>query len=494
MNIAVIGGGAAGFFAALNLAESLERSKHEICIFEGSSKLMSKVLISGGGRCNITNAMLSTDDFLKNYPRGEKELRQVFSRFNNTDLINWFESRGIKLKTEPDGRVFPESDSSETIVDFFVSCCNKSGVKIFANHKLINIDIISPKEIPAGASVSVNETNNKFSLSFSNGKQYSADYVLITTGGSSKSENFSFLKNTKHTITPLLPSLFSFNIRKSVDTSDSNPALSFPPSLSFPRKCVSLYSGLSGRESTIPVPPSFQSSGFGTQENKELTQNPKPIGVERFLSLAGISVKNIRITLSKKLYSGGDILITHNGISGPAVLKLSAFAAKELHKQNYNFPVYINWAYSHRITNLQIALDTLKNLKQTLKNKTVSHNPQFTIPHRLWEYLVSLSGIPSETKWLNISSKQLLNLAGNIFSFSLIISGKTTNKEEFVTCGGINLKEVDFKTMQSKLIPNIFFAGEVLDIDGITGGFNFQSAWSTAFISANSIIENIRGL
>ena len=232
MNIAVIGGGASGFFAAVNISESLNRSKHEICIFEGSSKLLSKVLISGGGRCNITNAMSSTDDFLKNYPRGEKELRQVFSRFNNTDLIKWFESRGIKLKTEPDGRVFPESNSSETIVDFFNSCCNKSGVKIFTNHKLINIDIISPQVLPSGASVTVNETNNKFSLSFSNGNQYSADFVLITTGGSSKPENFSFLKNTKHTITPLLPSLFSFNIKRNTSFSnsglgkqESNPAM-----------------------------------------------------------------------------------------------------------------------------------------------------------------------------------------------------------------------------------------------------------------------------
>mgnify|MGYP002409018852 CR=1 FL=1 len=468
MNIAVIGGGASGFFAAVNISESLNRSKHEICIFEGSSKLLSKVLISGGGRCNITNAMSSTDDFLKNYPRGEKELRQVFSRFNNTDLIKWFESRGIKLKTEPDGRVFPESNSSETIVDFFNSCCNKSGVKIFTNHKLINIDIISPQVLPSGASVTVNETNNKFSLSFSNGNQYSADFVLITTGGSSKPENFSFLKNTKHTITPLLPSLFSFNIKR--NTSFSN-------------------SGLGKQESNPAMTPEESNVC-----SKDSTKSPDSVGVERFLSLAGISVKNIQITLSKKQNATGDILITHNGISGPAVLKLSAFAAKELHKQNYNFSVYINWAFSHRITNQQIALDTLKNLKQTLKNKTVSHNPQFTIPHRLWEYLVSLSGIPSETKWLNISSKQLSNLAGNIFSFSLIISGKTTNKEEFVTCGGINLKEVDFKTMQSKLIPNIFFAGEVLDIDGITGGFNFQSAWSTAYISANSIIRNILDL
>lgn len=445
MNIAIIGGGAAGFFAAFNLAESLNLSKHEICIFESSNKLLSKVLISGGGRCNLTNSMISIDGFLKSYPRGEKELKQVFSRFNNLDLINWFESHGIKLKTEPDGRVFPQSNSSKTIVDFFISFCSNCGVKIKTNHKLINIDFIPAKPI----------SQKKFLLTFTNKNEYTADYVVITTGGTSNPDNYSFLKNTSHTITPLIPSLFSFNIDR------QKTHISITP-----------------EESKI--------------YNKDSTQKPYSLDVKRFISLAGISVKNIRITLSKKHTATGDILITHNGISGPAVLKLSAFAAKELNKLKYDFPVYINWAYSHEISNLQIAIDTLKKIKQSLKkNKNVSSHPQFDIPHRLWEYLVSLSEINSETKWLNISSKQLNNLAGNIFSFKLNISGKTTNKEEFVTCGGIKLKEIDFKTMQSKLTPNLFFAGEVLDIDGITGGFNFQSAWSTAFISAKSIIKSI---
>ena len=230
MKIAIIGGGAAGFFAAVNLAEKINLSEHEICIFESSTKLLSKVLISGGGRCNVTNSMTSPDDFVKNYPRGEKELKQVFSRFNNLDLINWFESRGIKLKSESDGRVFPQTNSSKTIVDFFISSCNNSGVKIKTSHKLNEIDFIPAKPV----------SQKKFKLTFSNKNEYIADFVLITTGGSSNPENFYFLKNTSHTVTPLIPSLFSFNIRKSGDTSDSNPALSYlvsqpiPPSLSSP--------------------------------------------------------------------------------------------------------------------------------------------------------------------------------------------------------------------------------------------------------------------
>lgn len=401
-NIIVIGGGAAGFFAAVNIAMLKPGSK--ITILEKTSKLLSKVKVSGGGRCNVTHHCFENSDLVKNYPRGNKELLQVFSRFNVTNTIEWFQNQGVKLKTEEDGRMFPVTDSSQSIIDCFLSLAKK-----------YNIEIITQCEVFA-----IKKTENTFRLKTSKA-EIEADAVICSIGGHNKSEAYFLIKNLGHTIAEPIPSLFTINL---------------------PHETIK-------RE------------------------------------LQGISVQQAEVKIAKsKLHYNGPVLVTHWGLSGPAVLKLSAFAAHEFFNSGYKATILINWISP---LNLNEAEQQLKQFQKE-KHKALPYTaPLFNLPKRLWEYLCERSDLDNTKPWAEINNKSISKLCENLCNSSFKMEGKTTFKEEFVSCGGVNLKEIDFKTMQSKIIPGLYFCGEVLNIDGITGGFNFQSAWSTAWICAKSV-------
>ncbi len=404
-HIIVIGGGAAGFFAAINAAEMNPGIK--VTILEKSNKLLAKVRVSGGGRCNVTNHCFDVNELVKNYPRGSKELKQVFSRFNVSDTIAWFKKHGVELKTEPDNRMFPVSNSSETIIDCFMYEAKKHNIEIRMNEEVLSI---SRNTKP--------ETRNPKLEIRTNLESYSADAVIISSGGHNSAKNYSFIQKTGHTITPLIPSLFTINL-----------------------------------------------PGNNIKE------------------LMGLSVRNatVRVEKTKHQYTG-PVLITHWGLSGPAVLKLSAFAAKDFFDLDYNANILINWT-----GDLNGELVSSELVSWMKEKSLIINTPLYEIPKRLWAFLVEKAEIADNKPWNELSKKQMNKLAQVLTNDIYNMKGKTTFKEEFVTSGGVNLKEIDFKTMQSKLIPGLYFCGEVLDIDGITGGFNFQNAWSTAFVAASSI-------
>lgn len=408
--IAIIGGGAAGFFAALNIGKD-----NEVHIFEKSSELLSKVKISGGGRCNVTNSNLLTDNLQEYYPRGYKELRQAFTKFNNKDTIEWFRGKGIKLKTESDGRIFPESNNSETIINCFLNEANSGNIKI---HKGFNVIRITK--------------NGGFNIIFKDMEEpFNCSKVILSTGGIGSARVCKYISDWGHKINPPVPSLFSFD---------------------------SYYSNLIGLE--------------------------------------GISLKFIRISLlkrdnkflSRNFSAEGGFLITHKGISGPAVLKLSSYAARELHDNNYKFIARINFIM---ISDLDFEISFIRDISPS---GLISSHSQFGIPLRLWKRICEIAVIGDKLKWQEISKKKIQSLKNTLENYPLFITAKTTNKEEFVTCGGVSLKEIDFNTMESKLIPGLYFAGEILDIDGITGGYNFQSAWTTAYIAARAISKVSNGI
>ncbi|EOZ98570.1 hypothetical protein A33Q_1224 [Indibacter alkaliphilus LW1] len=399
LKIGVIGAGAAGYFAAIHASNP----QNEVLLLEKTSKTLSKVRVSGGGRCNVTHDALEVSKLVKNYPRGEKFLKKVFRHFSVKDTIDWFERRGVKLKVEADGRMFPVSNSSQSIVDALESEAIKKGVKL--------IQSFNVKEILKEDSA-FRIKDGKSELIF--------DKVIITSGGNSKLDGFDFVKNMGHQIVPPVPSLFTFNTPQ-----------------------------------------------------------------EPIRKLMGISVPNAHVRLEgTKLAYQGPLLITHWGVSGPAVLKLSAFGAKWLYDQNYDAKAHIRWNAELSENEL---VEQLKNYKGKHPKKKIFGNPLFGIPTRLWEHLTSLAEIDSEMLWLNISKKCFNRLVQNLFCYIVTVKGKTTFKEEFVTAGGVDLTEVNPETMESRIVKNLFFAGEVLNIDGITGGFNFQAAWSTGFLAGNSV-------
>lgn len=399
--VCVIGGGAAGFFAAINLA--IKHPDYDIELLEKSSKLLSKVKVSGGGRCNVTHACFDKHELVKNYPRGNRELLQVFSRFDTNDTITWFKQQGIKLHTEEDGRMFPESNSSQTIIDCFLHLTEKHHIRIRKNTEVLHITAQ-----PDG-----------FELKTTDGL-ISADAVICAMGGHPKSGFYDVLRRLGHTIQEPLPSLFTLN---------------------FPQEKL-------------------------------------------IKDLMGLSVQNAEVQIKDtKLKYSGPVLITHWGLSGPAVLKLSAFAAKEFYEKNYHSEIRLNWVYPLKTHEVEEELKLIR----TTKNKSYPlSQSQFNLPKRLWEYLCTKADISNQKPWAELSTKQLNALALLLSASAYSMEGRTTFKEEFVTCGGVSLKEVDLKTMQSKKVPGLFFCGEVLDIDGITGGFNFQSAWSTAWICSEN--------
>ncbi len=398
----VIGGGAAGFFASINSAQLHKNC--EVILLEKSSKLLSKVRVSGGGRCNVTHACFDNSLLVKNYPRGEKELRSAFSRFSSADTVKWFEQRGIELKTEADGRMFPVTDSSETIVNCLVQEAEKAGIKI-----KLNVDVTE---------ITKNE-NNTFTLKANGGGTFECDKLIIASGGNSKDTAYDWLKKLGHTIIKPVPSLFTFNI-----------------------------------------------------PNNAVTQ------------LMGVSVPHAKIRVAgTKIETEGPLLITHWGLSGPAVLKASAWGARQLSDLNYNFAAIINWLPKHTEEKLRIEF---ANQRSENPAKLIFNNFPVELPKRLWEYFTSKAGIPETARWADLPKKNANILITSILNDEYKVLGKTTFKEEFVTCGGISLKEIDFSTMQSKIIPNLYFAGEIIDVDGITGGFNFQNAWTTGWIAAQS--------
>jgi len=400
MRVGVIGAGAAGYFAAIHAAFN----GAEVIILEKTSKTLSKVKISGGGRCNVTHAAFENSKLVKNYPRGEKFLKKVFQYFSVQDTIYWFESRGVRLKVEADGRMFPVTDSSQSIIYALQQQAMKAAVQVMLHQGVEKIEVI----------------DGKFKVTTKD-KDFVFDRLIISSGGFPKAEGFGFIKNMGHTIVPPIPSLFTFNTPQ-----------------------------------------------------------------EPLRELMGISVPDAFVRLEgSKLAYAGPVLITHWGLSGPAVLKLSAFGAKWLFEKDYQTNAHIRW--NKDWTEEQLVRD-LQNFKNQHPKKKIASNPLFSLPARLWAYLCERSEITEELLWQNLPKKQFHKLVQNLFCYIVSVKGKTTFKEEFVTAGGVDLSEVNPETMESKLHKGLFFAGEVLDIDGITGGFNFQAAWSTGYLAGNNAI------
>ena len=397
--VVIIGGGAAGFFTAITVAET--NPNLEVIILEKGNKVLQKVKVSGGGRCNVTHACFDPKELIKFYPRGRKELLGPFHQFMTGDTMEWFESRAVKLKIEVDNRVFPISNSSQTIIDCLMKSAEKAGVVLKLNQK---VDAIS-------------KINNQFKI-VSSSEMFLADKLVITTGSNPKFWNI--IEGLGHTIVAPVPSLFTFKI------SD-----------------------------------------------------------ERLKKIPGISVTNTTISIAGfPLEIAGPLLITHWGTSGPAVLKLSAFGARFLAEKNYQYNIHVNWLSKPFNT----VLNELKALKIEQLKKHVHLKSVFQeIPRRLWEKLVIAAEIKKDARWADLSNKQLENLANQLTKTVLNANGKTTFKEEFVTAGGIDLKEIDFKRFESKIHKNLFFAGEVLNIDAVTGGFNFQNAWTGGYIAGKAL-------
>ena len=403
--IAIIGGGAAGFFTAVNAARV--NTQLDITIFEKSREVLSKVRVSGGGRCNVTHHCFDPEILSKHYPRGEKVLRWSFEQFQAKDTVEWFENRGVKLKAEEDGRMFPTSDDSQTIIVCLMSDARKYGVKILTKTK---VDAVVP-EADGGGRLSIRkESPEKF------------DAVVIATGGYNREKAYGWLKTLGHSVHSPVPSLFTFNFRDKM-----------------------------------------------------------------LADLAGISVENAHVKIEELPFEeAGPVLITHWGLSGPAVLKISAWAARDLHDLEYRFHALVNWVHP---LNEHETREELIKLREKNARKTVSKQDQFSFPNRLWDRFLELSGIKTDKRWADLSNKEIHELTQTLFRSRYSIQGKTTYKEEFVTCGGIPLNEVNPDTLESKIVPNLYFVGEVLDIDGVTGGFNFQAAWTNGWLAANAIAD-----
>jgi len=402
--VVVIGGGAAGIFAAIHCAEL--NPKLEVIVLEAGHQLLSKVKISGGGRCNVTHHCFNPAELVQYYPRGGQALRGAFTRFQPQDTINWFNTRGVKLKTEGDGRIFPVTDDSQTIIDCLLKSATQAGVKLKTGTPV----------------TTVKKIDDKFSLELKTGERRECDRLLIATG--SHPSGYRFAKQLGHQIQSPVPSLFTFTI------SD-----------------------------------------------------------RRLQGLAGLTIPAVTLSLNcgkNKITQTGPLLITHWGLSGPAVLKLSAWGAKILFENNYKMPLVINWI---PLDNPESLKQKLLKLKSEIPRKQLNSFSPFNIPKRLWQRFLEIINIPEKTPWAELSNQKIHQLSQELTQGTFQIQGKGVFKEEFVTCGGVTLKEVDFKTMESKICPGLYFAGEVLDIDGVTGGFNFQSAWTTGRLAGQAMSQ-----
>ncbi|MQP52669.1 MULTISPECIES: NAD(P)/FAD-dependent oxidoreductase [unclassified Flavobacterium] len=399
-DIIVVGGGAAGFFTAINIVE--KRTNLKVAILERGKSVLEKVRISGGGRCNVTHACFVPNDLVKFYPRGERELKGPFNQFCSGDTIEWFEKHGVELKIEDDGRMFPVSNSSQTIIDCFQEAVKKLKIDVLTNH--------SVQELYRA------ETHWKIT---STQEVFTCEKIVMASGSNPKI--WELLQTLGHSIIEPVPSLFTFNIK-----------------------------------------------------------DPRIKDLMGLSAIASVKVKK------SKLEASGPLLITHWGMSGPGILRLSAWGARELADKKYQFAIQVNWLNE---IPFEEAIDVLKEIKEEQAKKLVAKYAQFELPKRLWENLVKAADISEETKWADLNKKQMNAFAEQLTNAEFQVNGKSTFKEEFVTAGGIDLKEVNFKTMESKVAPNMYFAGEILNIDAITGGFNFQNAWTGGFIVANSIAE-----
>lgn len=394
-DVVIVGGGAAGYFAAIHCAENNPALR--IIILERGRRVLTKVLVSGGGRCNVTHSCFDPRELIKRYPRGDRELLGPFHSWQPQDTVNWFEARGVAIKTEADGRMFPTTDRSETIADCLMAAARSAGV-----------------ELATARGVSGLERGNDggFRIACPNEPLLTAKRVMIATGGLKAGPMMDALTGFGHTIKPLAPSLFTFQI-----------------------------------------------------------DDP------RLADLQGLSVASVGVSVpGTKLSESGPMLITHWGLSGPAVLKLSAWGARELHGLGYHFMCRVNWAGARRAEEV---MEKLRTMKHRDGRKRIIGTTMFDLPRRIWERLVAAAGISDTQTWSQGSGDNLKALAGQVSAGEFQVTGKSMNKEEFVTCGGVNLKEVNFKTMESRLVPGLYFGGEVLDIDAITGGYNFQAAWTT---------------
>jgi len=406
--LVVIGGGAAGFFCAVNAA----RLGVRVILLEKTGKLLSKVKVSGGGRCNVTHACYDIGEMIKRYPRGGHFVRKAFHQFFTTDTIQWFGDRGVELKTEEDGRMFPATNSSQTIIDCLMKEASVYGVDIRMHAEVVKVEPAGGVDEPA------------FQVHLASGQMFEADAVCIACGGYPKSPMFGWIRDLGHTIEEPVPSLFTFNMPDNAIT-----------------------------------------------------------------KLMGVSVPEARVrVVGSKLQEKGPLLITHWGMSGPAVLRLSAWGARELAAAAYRFTTMVNWTG-------ELTEDAVRERLQQVRyewggGKVGGRNP-FALPARLWEYALSVCGIHDDLRWADLPAKETNKLVRFLAAGEFTVAGKTTFKEEFVTAGGVKLTEVDPATMQSKKIPGIYFAGEILDVDGVTGGFNFQHAWTSAWIAANAVVEKL---
>ncbi|MBX2959678.1 MAG: NAD(P)/FAD-dependent oxidoreductase [Flavobacteriales bacterium] len=401
-DVIIVGGGAAGVFSAINTAKNNQHLN--IAILEKTTQLLSKVKVSGGGRCNVTHACFEPKELVKFYPRGSKELLGAFYQFQPTDTINWFKERNVELKTEIDGRMFPVTDNSQTIIDCFTNELTKYNIDVFYNTKVEHIS----------------KNHQKFEL-ITNQNSFKTTKLLITTGGFNKLEHYQFITQLGITIEPPTPSLFTFN---------------------------------------LPNNPITELQGIATPAKVKL--------------------------LGTKFEEQGALLITHWGMSGPVILKLSAWASKVLNEKNYEFDFMINWLLDKKDDDLN---EIYQLNKQHYGSKKVINQFEFGLPKKLAAYLINKAGIGDDDKWADVSKKQLNKLTETLLRDTYHSSGKTTFKSEFVSCGGVKLNEINFKTMESKKIPNLYFAGEVLDVDALTGGFNFQAAWTTGWIAGQELAK-----
>ena len=399
VDLIVVGGGAAGFFAAITCAENSGKS---VLILEKTSQLLQKVKISGGGRCNVTHECFEPRELSRNYPRGEKSLIGPFHRFGVADTVEWFARRGVTLKTEADGRMFPETDSSQTIVDALLGAADAAGVGVHTSEGV----------------TSVVRREDHFELVTDTGSRYTAANVLIATGGTRIAAGARLAASLGHELQPPTPSLFTFKI--------ADP---------------------------------------------------------RIDGLAGLSVSPAAVSIHQsKLRSSGPVLITHWGLSGPGILKISAWGARELAERDYRFDISVNW-----LPGADPAAVVAEKRGSEGKRQLSSRSPFAAIPKRLWLRLLAAAAISDDTTWSQLGKAQATRLLGQLTASTFTVSGKSTNKDEFVTCGGISLDEIDFRTMESKLVPGLYFAGEVIDVDGVTGGYNFQNAWTSGFHAGSDV-------
>ena len=404
--VIIVGGGAAGFFGAITCAEAA-RGAADVTILEKTAHFLGKVRISGGGRCNVTHACFDVRELTRRYPRGEKELISPYHRFQASDTIAWFEARGVPLKTEDDGRMFPVTDSSQTIIDCLMREAKDHGVKLLPNR-----GVASVLRRPEGG----------FDLTLSSGDVMSCDCLLLATGGCRAEAGGALPASLGHTLQAPVPSLFTFHIE--------SPWLRAVP---------------------------------------------------------GVAVEQVEVSVpGTALRERGPLLVTHWGLSGPAILRLSAWGARELHGMDYNFLLHVNWLPGGNATELENSLKAHRSVNQARYVANVAFGG---LPARLWEQLVAIAGLQPETRWSSLSKGDIHNLARHLTRTEFQVSGKSLNKDEFVTCGGVTLKEVNFKTMESRVCPGLFFAGELLDLDGITGGFNFQAAWTTGWLAGGAMVQ-----